>query len=90
MRDFVRTEAGNRQVNGPWTNTVRIVKNWRTRGAMRTLLAFDDATLRDIGLTRSNVETLVRLPLSADTLGKLNVCGAWPAIRNCAKLLNNN
>lgn len=88
MRDFVRTEADNRQVNGPWTNTVRIVKNWRTRSAMRTLLAFDDATLRDIGLTRSNVETLVRLPLSADTLWeaeRLRRLASHPELRKAAE-----
>jgi uncharacterized protein YjiS (DUF1127 family) len=88
MRDFVRTEAGNRQVNGPWTNTMRMVKNWRTRKAMRMFLAYDDATLHDIGLSRKTVETLVRLPLSADLLWeaeRLRKIAADPALRNAAE-----
>ena len=55
---------------------------------MRTLLAFDDATLRDIGLTRSNVETLVRLPLSADTLWeaeRLRRLASHPELRKAAE-----
>lgn len=43
-----------------------MLKAWRGRKLVMNMRDFDDAQLADIGLTRSDVETALDLPLSAD------------------------
>ena len=44
----------------------RRVAAWRNRQAMRELLTFDDRQLKDIGLTRVDVEGALMQPWSTD------------------------
>jgi uncharacterized protein YjiS (DUF1127 family) len=66
MREYVLFEARSRQAYGRWTGLVRLVKNWKERGDFKRLAAMDDYTLRDIGLTRADVQRLASRPLTAD------------------------
>ncbi len=67
MRDYVLHEARSRQAFGRLTVLVRMVKNWRERRSMRALHTLDDYLLRDIGLTRGELERMMRTPLTVDT-----------------------
>ena len=66
MRNYALNEARSRLAYGRLTVVLRVVKNWRARRAMKALYSFDDHMLRDIGLTRSDLDRLLRQPLSAD------------------------
>ena len=66
MREYVLFESRYRLAYGRWTAALRLFKNWRLRRDIRRILAMDDYLLRDIGLTRSELHQLLRLPLSAD------------------------
>jgi uncharacterized protein YjiS (DUF1127 family) len=66
MRNYVLHEATSRQAYGRLTLFVRMVKNWRARKAARALLKLDDYLLRDIGLTRGELDQLICRPLSTD------------------------
>ena len=67
MREYALHVAQSRQAYGRLTWLVRLVKNWRARRDTRTLLRMDDYQLRDIGLTRADLDRLMRMPLSNDT-----------------------
>ena len=67
MRDYVLHEARSRQAFGRLTTLVRMVKNWRERRSLRALHSLDDYLLRDIGLTRSELDRMMRQPLTLDT-----------------------
>lgn len=66
MRDYVLWEAQSRQAYGRLTAVVRVIRNWRHRKDLKKLRAMDDYLLRDIGVTRDELERLSRLPLTAD------------------------
>ena len=66
MREYALHLARSRLAYGRLTWLVRIVKNWRTRRDARVLLRMDDHQLRDIGLTRADLDRLMRTPLSDD------------------------
>ena len=66
MREYVLHLARSRLAYGRLTRFVRMVKNWQARRDARVLLRMDDHQLRDIGLTRDDLDRLVRTPLSVD------------------------
>ncbi len=66
MREYALHLARSRLAYGRLTWLVRVVKNWRTRRDARILLRLDDYQLRDIGLTRSDLDRLMRTPLAND------------------------
>jgi hypothetical protein len=66
MRDYVLTRAiaeGELPVVGFFKNVYR---NWRARGRVAGLAEFDDHMLRDIGVTRAEIEWAARLPLAVN------------------------
>lgn len=73
MRDYEINEAQSRLAYGRLTWLVRMVGNWRMRKDLKRLQGFSDHQLRDIGLTRGDLQRLICLPLDIDT--------AWEAER---------
>jgi uncharacterized protein YjiS (DUF1127 family) len=73
MRDYEINEAQSRLAYGRLTWLVRMVGNWRMRKDLKRLQGFSDYQLRDIGLTRWDLQRLINLPLDIDT--------AWEAER---------
>jgi uncharacterized protein YjiS (DUF1127 family) len=66
MRDFEINEAHSRLAYGRVTWIVRLLKNWQMRKSLKRLQGFSDYQLRDIGLTRGDLNHLIRLPLDID------------------------
>jgi uncharacterized protein YjiS (DUF1127 family) len=66
MRDFEINEAHSRQAYGRLTWIVRLLKNWQMRKSLKRLQGFSDYQLRDIGLTRGDLNHLICLPLDID------------------------
>ncbi|MDX2265318.1 MAG: DUF1127 domain-containing protein [Hyphomicrobiales bacterium] len=67
-RGAATVSAKNRPSEPIWSKAVKAVQDYR-RGLNEraALLALDDAALKDIGLTRAEVERLANLPVSAWT-----------------------
>jgi uncharacterized protein YjiS (DUF1127 family) len=66
MRDFEINEAQSRQAFGRFSRLVRVVTNWRMRKTLKHLCGFSDHQLRDIGISRHELNRLGRLPLDTD------------------------
>jgi uncharacterized protein YjiS (DUF1127 family) len=66
MRDYEINEAQSRLAYGRLTWLVRMVGNWRMRKDLKRLQDFSDYQLRDIGLTRGDLQRLICLPLDVD------------------------
>jgi uncharacterized protein YjiS (DUF1127 family) len=66
MRDFEISETQSRLAYGQLTWLVRLVKNWRMRKHLKALRHFGDYQLRDIGLSRDELNYLIHLPLEMD------------------------
>ncbi len=67
MRDYEINEAQSRLAYGRLTWLVRVVTNWRMRKDLKRMQLFSDYQLRDIGLTRHELNQLTCLPLDRDT-----------------------
>jgi uncharacterized protein YjiS (DUF1127 family) len=71
MREYVLTRAiaaGESPVTGFFKNLAR---NWRARSRVARLAEFDDHMLRDIGVTRGEIEWAAGLPLSVNAAAAL-------------------
>ena len=66
MREYVLHLARSKLAYGRFSGVFRVVKNWQARRDARIFLRMDDHQLRDIGLTRDDLDRLLRTPLSAD------------------------
>ena len=66
MRDYEITVAQSRLAYGQVTWLVTMVKNWRMRKTLKHLHSFSDYQLRDIGLTRGDLQRLITMPLNCD------------------------
>jgi uncharacterized protein YjiS (DUF1127 family) len=66
MRDFMISEAQSRQTYGRLTWVVRVISNWRARKTLKQLQGFSDYQLRDIGVTRHDLNRLMCLPFDVD------------------------
>ncbi len=66
MRNYVMMQAEQRMAYGRLTKLMRIWHNWKNRKDLRRLLAMDDYMLRDVGLTRDELQRFARLPLTVD------------------------
>ncbi len=64
MRDYALTRATAAEATGAASFISRLIRNWRARRAVTSLESFDDYMLRDIGVTRAEVEWASGLPLS--------------------------
>ena len=70
MRDYHLHDARSRQAYGRWTMLARMVANWRARKTLKLLRGFSDYQLRDIGLTRGDLECMIGAPLNVDYVAK--------------------
>ena len=50
----------------------RVIRNWQARRKLRSLQAFDDYMLADIGLTRDDLHYGLRLSSRADVVAEMN------------------
>jgi uncharacterized protein YjiS (DUF1127 family) len=66
MREYILEQAHCRQPYGRFTTLVRMVKNWRNRRQLRRLASLDDYLLKDIGLSREELNAMARHPLTLD------------------------
>ena len=66
MRDFEINEANSRAAFGRFTWVMRLVSNWRMRKDIKRMQKFSNYQLRDIGLSRADLNRLVCLPLDRD------------------------
>lgn len=66
MDDYALSQAQFRSELGLWGKCIRLVRHWRTRKSFRHLCHASDYQLRDIGLTRQDIQRLSGLPLSVD------------------------
>lgn len=67
MRNYEINEAQSRLAYGRLTWLVRMVSNWRMRKDFKRLQVFSDYQLRDMGLTRHELNHLSIMPLNTDT-----------------------
>ena len=66
MDDYALSQARFRQSHGLWGQFLGFVTRWQARRAFRKLQNMSDYQLKDIGLSRAEVERLSSLPLSID------------------------
>ncbi|MFO1131178.1 MAG: DUF1127 domain-containing protein [Hyphomicrobiales bacterium] len=66
MRDYILTESLARDSAFVFPKLRRMLRSWFVRRDLRTLEAFDDYMLSDIGLTRGDLRHLRSLPLDVD------------------------
>jgi uncharacterized protein YjiS (DUF1127 family) len=62
-RGFSVPKIGARSL---FVTMLAVVKRWRNRRMVVNMLDFDDAQLADIGLSRRDVETALRMPVNLD------------------------
>ena len=89
MREYIEYVAQTRAPRGLLGAIKQAIVNWRLRKDLALLLNFSDYQLRDIGLTRHDLNWLMAQPhdcdlrweigqLSADTDAAIDLAGAEP------------
>jgi uncharacterized protein YjiS (DUF1127 family) len=71
MREYILTEAQNREQTHAFPMLRRTVKNWWKRRSLRKLEDLDDHMLMDIGLNRAELIVAQKLPLDVDPIGEI-------------------
>ena len=66
MRNYVINEAQSRSSSSSLANLVQLVRNWRSKRVFAKLHLLGDHQLKDIGLTREELNRIAALPLSVD------------------------
>ena len=66
MRDYVLNQAISQGEFGLVSSLRRLARNWRARRRIVNLGSFDDHMLKDIGVSRSEIEWAVGLPLTVN------------------------
>jgi uncharacterized protein YjiS (DUF1127 family) len=66
MREYVSNEARSRLSAFSFSTLRQLVRNWRCKKQLRKLHVLDDYQLKDIGLTRGQLNHISGLPLSVD------------------------
>ena len=66
MREYILEQSQARLPYGSFSMLVRMVKNWRAHRQLRQLRSLDDYLLRDIGLSREELDVLRKQPLTLD------------------------
>jgi len=71
MRDYVLFQAQRLEPSQPFSVLRRLMSNWRKRRRLRDLGHLDDHALKDIGLTRADVQAVLGQPVSVDPVWDL-------------------
>lgn len=66
MRDYVMNQALSRGEYGIVYFLRRLARNWKAKRRIASLASFDDYMLRDIGITRDEVQWAAGLPLTVN------------------------
>jgi uncharacterized protein YjiS (DUF1127 family) len=66
MRDYVLNQAISRGEYGIVSFLRRVKRNWKAKRRIAALGSFDDYMLRDIGVTRDEIQWAVGLPLTVN------------------------
>lgn len=66
MRDYALNRARSAEAAGLTFGLAQLIRNWRARRAVTRLEDFDDYMLRDIGVTRDDVNWAAGLPLTVN------------------------
>lgn len=66
MRDYVLNQAISQDEFGLVPFLRRTARNWKAKRRIAALADFDDYMLRDIGITRDEVQWAARLPLTVN------------------------
>ena len=66
MRDYALNRAQSFEAAGVSPALSRLLRNWVARRAVSRLDRFDDYMLRDIGVTRDEIQWAANLPLSVN------------------------
>ena len=66
MRDYVLNQAISRGEYGIVSLLRRVTRNWKAKRRIAALGGFDDYMLRDIGVTREEIQWAAGLPLTVN------------------------
>ena len=66
MRDYVMNQALSQGEYGIVSFLRRVTRNWKAKRRVAALSDFDDYMLRDIGITRDEVQWAAGLPLTVN------------------------
>ena len=66
MRDYALSRAQSAEAAGSASVLWQLIGNWRARRAVARLDELDDFLLRDIGLSREDLQWAAGLPLSVN------------------------
>ena len=66
MRDYVLSQAISQEEFGLVAFLRRVRRNWKAKRRIAALGSFDDYMLRDIGVTRDEVQWAAGLPLTVN------------------------
>lgn len=66
MRDYVLSQAISQEEFGLVPFLRRVRRNWKAKRRIAALANFDDYMLRDIGITRDEVQWAAGLPLTVN------------------------
>ncbi len=66
MRDYALNRAHSLEEGNGFSIVSRLWRNWQARKRIVNLAAYDDFMLRDIGVTRDEVQWAAGLPLTVN------------------------
>ena len=66
MRDYILNQAISQEEFGLVPFLRRLTRNWKAKRRIAALANFDDYMLRDIGITRDEVQWAAGLPLTVN------------------------
>jgi uncharacterized protein YjiS (DUF1127 family) len=66
MRDYALNQAISRGEYGIVSLLRRVTRNWKVKRRIAALGSFDDYMLRDIGVTREEIQWAAGLPLTVN------------------------
>jgi uncharacterized protein YjiS (DUF1127 family) len=72
MRDYVQKQSQFRSQTRAWTAVWQVVRNMVNRRALRKLEELSDHELKDIGLTRSDLYYVLKLPVTCDPIWEMD------------------
>jgi uncharacterized protein YjiS (DUF1127 family) len=71
MRDYIFHQALSRDSTFAFPNLRRLVRSWVAKRSLRRLEQLDDYMLNDIGMTRSDIRSALRLPYDVDPIDEV-------------------